>query len=108
MCRNLQWKAPSILTTANDPHLLPKLKTSLVMGKTGFLDQKIPAGGFVKIQDMGEASDRNKNHHDRRFDHVSGPRTKMYNHKRGMRLSEKDKAMGRPQAGADHNNLERD
>ena len=54
------------------------------MGKTGFLDQKIPAGGFVKIQDMGEASDRNKNHHDRRFDHVSGPRTKMYNHKRGI------------------------
>jgi len=57
---------------------------------------------------MGETSDHNKNHHDRRFDHMPGPRTRMYNRKRGMRISEKEKAIGRPQAGADHNFSEED
>jgi len=49
--------------------------------KTWFLDQEIPAGGFVRIvADIGKASGRNENHHDGRSDNMPGPRTRMDNH----------------------------
>jgi len=73
-----------MLTAAYDPGLLREQETPLVIGKNWFLDQEIPAGGFVRIQDssqeMGRASGRNENHHDRRSDYMPGPRTRMDNH----------------------------
>ena len=42
----MRWKAPSMPTDANDLKLLDEQETPLVIGKTWFLDQKIPAGGF--------------------------------------------------------------
>jgi len=51
MRRNMRWKAPSMLTAAYDPGLLREHETPLVIGKRWFLDQEIPAGGFVRIQD---------------------------------------------------------
>jgi len=38
-------------TAAYDLRLLPEQETSLEIGKTWFLGQVIPAGGFVRIQD---------------------------------------------------------
>ena len=51
MRRNVRWEAPSMPTTAYDPRLLPVQETPLLMAKTCFLDQEIPAGGFVRNQD---------------------------------------------------------
>jgi len=43
-----------MLTAAYDPGLLREQETPLVIGKNWFLDQEIPAGGFVKIQDSSQ------------------------------------------------------
>jgi len=51
MRRSMRWEAPSMPTAAHDPGLLREQKTPLVTGKNWFLDQEIPAGGFVRIQD---------------------------------------------------------
>jgi len=51
MRRNMRWEAPSMPTAAYDPRLLPEQDTPLMIGKTWFLDQEIPVGGFVRIQD---------------------------------------------------------
>ena len=71
-------------TSAHDLALLREQETPIVIGKNWFLDQEIPAGGFVRIQDssqvMGRASGRNENHHDGRSDYMPGPRTRMDNH----------------------------
>jgi len=47
----LWWEAPSMPTAAYDPRLLREQETPLVIEKNWFLDQEIPAGGFVRIQD---------------------------------------------------------
>jgi len=53
----------------------------MIIGKTGFLDQAIPAGCFVRTQDLSGASEQNKMHDDCRFDHLLGPAgTRMDNH----------------------------
>ena len=49
MRRNMPWEVPSMPTVAYDPHLLPKQATPLGIRKAGFVDQAIPAGGFVRI-----------------------------------------------------------
>jgi len=66
MCRHMRWEvfwflvchaateAPSILTAAYDPRVLPEQETPLEIGRTWFLDQDIPAGGFVRIQDSSQ------------------------------------------------------
>jgi len=54
MRRNMQWDAPSVPTAAYDPHLVPAQKTPVVIGKTWFLDQKIPAGELIRIQDLSQ------------------------------------------------------
>jgi len=41
-------------TTAYDPRLLREQETSLEIGKDLFLDQKIPAVGFVRILDFSQ------------------------------------------------------
>jgi len=41
-------------TSAHDPGLLREQETPLVIGKNWFLDQEIPAGGFVRIQDLSQ------------------------------------------------------
>jgi len=41
-------------TAAYGPGLLPEQETLLVIGKTRFLNQKIPASGFVRIQDLSQ------------------------------------------------------
>jgi len=51
MRRSMRWEAPSMPTSAYDPGLLCEQETPLVIGKNWFLDQEIPAGGFVRIQD---------------------------------------------------------
>jgi len=48
------WEAPSMPTAAYDTRLLLDQETPLVIGKTWFLDQDIPAGGFVRIQDSSQ------------------------------------------------------
>jgi len=72
---------------AYDPRLLCEQETPLEIGKDWFLDQKIPAGGFVRIlavSPVGRTSGRNENHHDGRSDHMLandvGPRTRMENY----------------------------
>jgi len=50
MRRSMRWEAPSMPTAAYDPGLLREQETPLVIGKNWFLDQEIPAGGFVRIQ----------------------------------------------------------
>jgi len=52
--RSMRWEAPSMPTAAYDPGLLREQKTPLKIGKDWFLDQKIPAGGFVRIQDSSQ------------------------------------------------------
>ena len=42
-------------TSAYDPALLREQETPLVIGKNWFLDQEIPAGGFLRIQDSSQA-----------------------------------------------------
>jgi len=54
MRRSMQWEAPSMPTAAYDPDLLREQETPLVIGKNWFLDQDIPAGGFVRIQDSSQ------------------------------------------------------
>jgi len=41
-------------TAAYDPRFLREQETKLVIGKTCFLDQEIPAGVFVRIQDSSQ------------------------------------------------------
>ena len=41
-------------TAAYDPGLLCEQETPLVIGKNWFLDQEIPPGGFVRIQDSSQ------------------------------------------------------
>jgi len=41
-------------TSAYDPRFLREQETLLVIGKNWFLDQEIPAGGFVRIQDLSQ------------------------------------------------------
>ena len=50
--RSMQWETPSMRKAAYDPGLLLSKKRhySVVIGKNWFLDQEIPAGGFVRIQ----------------------------------------------------------
>ena len=50
----MRWEAPSMPTSAHDPGLLREQETPLVIGKNWFLDQDIPAGGFVRIQDSSQ------------------------------------------------------
>jgi len=54
MRRKMWWEAPSMPTAAYDPRLLPEQETPLMIGKTWFLDQGIPVGGFVRIQDSSQ------------------------------------------------------
>jgi len=54
MRRNMRWAAPSMTTSADDPGLLREQKTPLVIGKNWFLDQEIPADGFVGIYDSSQ------------------------------------------------------
>jgi len=54
MRRSMRWEAPSMPTSAYDPGLLHEQETPLVIGKNWFLDQEIPAAGFVRIQDMSQ------------------------------------------------------
>jgi len=49
--RSMQWGAPLMPTAAYDPGLLCEQETPLEIRKNLFLDQKIPAGGFVGILD---------------------------------------------------------
>ena len=49
MRRSMRWEAPSMPTSAYDPGLLREQETPLVIG--WILNQEIPAGGFVRIQD---------------------------------------------------------
>jgi len=49
MHRNMWLEAPSMPTAAYDPRLLSEQEMPLVIGKTKFLDQEIPAGGFVRV-----------------------------------------------------------
>jgi len=54
MRRSMRWEVPSMPTAAFDPGLLREQATPLVIGKNWFLDQEIPAGGFVRIQDSSQ------------------------------------------------------
>jgi len=54
MRRSMRWEAPSMPTSAYDLGLLREQETPLVIGKNWFLDQEIPAGGFVRIQDSSQ------------------------------------------------------
>jgi len=54
MRRSMRWEAPSMPTSAYDPGLLREQETPLMIGKNLFLDQEIPAGGFVRIQDSSQ------------------------------------------------------
>jgi len=54
MRRSMRWEAPSMPISAHDPGLLREQETPLVIGKNWFLDQEIPVGGFVRIQDSSQ------------------------------------------------------
>jgi len=54
MRRIMQWEAPSMPTSTYVPGLLREQKMRLVIGKNLFLDQAIPAGGFVRIQNSSQ------------------------------------------------------
>jgi len=70
-------------TTAYDPRLLREQEMPLKIEKDWFLDQKIPAGGFVRILDSSQVW---KERVDEirmittRSDHMPGPMTRMDNH----------------------------
>ena len=51
MRRSMRLEAPSMPTSAYYPGLLCEQETPQVIGKNWFLDQEMPAGGFVRIQD---------------------------------------------------------
>jgi len=55
MHRNARREEPSMPTAVYDPHLIPEQETPLVIGKTWFLDQEIPKGGFFRIQNWSQA-----------------------------------------------------
>ena len=50
----MRWEVLPMPTAAHDPGLLREQETPLVIGKNWFLDQEIPARGFVKIQDSSQ------------------------------------------------------
>jgi len=54
--RSMQWEVPSMPTAAYDPGLpgLREQETPLGIGTNLFLDQEIPAGGFIRIQDSSQ------------------------------------------------------
>jgi len=52
--RSMRWEAPSMPTSAHDPGLLREQETPLVIGINWFLDQEIPTGGFIRIQDSSQ------------------------------------------------------
>ena len=54
MRKSMRWEVPLMPTAAFDPGLLREQATPLVIGKNWFLDQEIPAGGFVRIQDSSQ------------------------------------------------------
>ena len=54
MRSSMRWEVPSMPTSAYDPGLLREQETPPVTGKDWFLDQEIPAGGFVRIQDSSQ------------------------------------------------------
>jgi len=54
MHKSMRLEAPSMPTSAYDPGLLREQEMPLVIGKNWFLDQEIPAGGFVRIQDLSQ------------------------------------------------------
>jgi len=54
MRRSMRCQAPSMPTSAYHPGLLHEQETPLVIGKNWFLDQEIPAGGFVRIPDSSQ------------------------------------------------------
>jgi len=47
--RSMQWEAPLMPTSAHDLGLFHEQETPPVIGENWFLDQEIPAGGFVRI-----------------------------------------------------------
>ena len=114
MRRSMRWEAPSMPTAAYDPGLLREQERPLVLRKNWFLDQEIPAGGFVRIQDSSQVWEEQVHETriittpDKGFDYMPGPRTRMDNYQRGMELSNKTGVLGKPRASADYNYLERD
>jgi len=52
MRRSMWWEAHSMPMAAYDPRLLREQETPVEIGNDWFLDQKIPAGGFVRILDV--------------------------------------------------------
>jgi len=54
MRRSMRWEALSMPMAVHDPRLLREQETPLEIGKNWFLDQKIPAGGFVRILDLSQ------------------------------------------------------
>jgi len=52
--QNMHWEALSMSPAAYDPRLLSEQETPLVIEKNWFLDQEIPTGGFVRIQDSSQ------------------------------------------------------
>jgi len=54
MRRSMRWEWPAMPTAAYDPGLLREKETPLVIKKNWFLDQDIPPGSFVRIQDSSQ------------------------------------------------------
>jgi len=54
MHKSMRWEAPSMPTAAYDPGLLHEQETPMKIRKDWFLDQEIPAGGFVRILDSSQ------------------------------------------------------
>jgi len=54
MRRKIWWEAPSMPPAAYNPCLLFEQETPRMIGKTWFLEQEIPVGGFVRIQDSSQ------------------------------------------------------
>jgi len=54
MRRRMRWEAPPMPTSAHDPGLLREQETPIVIGKNWFVDQEIPTGGFIRIQDSSQ------------------------------------------------------
>ena len=50
----MRWEAHSMPMAAYDPRLLREQETPVEIGNDWFLDQKIPAGGFVRILDSSQ------------------------------------------------------
>jgi len=86
MSRSMRWEAPSMPTSAHDPGLIREQQTPLVIGKNRFLDQEIPAGGFVRIQDSSQVWEEQVDEtkiittEGLTTSPVPGPRTRMDNH----------------------------